>query len=62
MLSVRGGWENKRGELEQRLSDILGQPWTISADPWALYPYADEYSWAQQCLGDAISRFVSLKP
>ncbi|KAJ4014475.1 hypothetical protein NW752_007237 [Fusarium irregulare] len=52
--NIRDGWENKKGELEQRLSDILGQPWTISADPWALYPYAEEYSWAQQCLGDTI--------
>ncbi|RBR14029.1 uncharacterized protein FIESC28_07995 [Fusarium coffeatum] len=57
--NIWDGWENKKGELEQRLSDILGQPWTISADPWALYPYAEEYSWAQQSLGDAIFSLVS---
>ncbi|KAJ4124240.1 hypothetical protein NW768_009596 [Fusarium equiseti] len=57
LKNIRDSWENTRGDHEQRLSEILGQPWTISVDPPALYPYAED-DWAQQCLGDVIARSV----
>ncbi|RFN46336.1 hypothetical protein FIE12Z_9410 [Fusarium flagelliforme] len=55
--NLRDSWENTRGDHEQRLSEILGQPWTTSVDPSALYPYAED-DWAQQGLGDVIARYV----
>jgi hypothetical protein len=56
---VRDSFENPKQDLEGRLSEILGQPWTIKVDPLALYAYAEEGSWASTSLGDLIVRFVS---
>ena len=55
---VRDSWENTKEEREKKLSDLLGQPWTINVDPKAIYPYAEEGSWGATSLGDLIVGFV----
>lgn len=54
--TVRDNWEAKKEEHEQALSEILGQPWTINIDPKAIWPYADDGSWAKTSTGDMLSR------
>ncbi|RGP77081.1 hypothetical protein FLONG3_4820 [Fusarium longipes] len=54
---IRDYWENTRGDHEQRLSEVLGQPWTVVVDPLALYPYA-EGTWCERSLGQAIASYV----
>lgn len=56
--AVRDSFETPKQDIEGRLSQILGQPWTIKVDPLALYAYAEEDSWASTSLGDLIVRFV----
>ncbi|KAI1026786.1 hypothetical protein LB505_000768 [Fusarium chuoi] len=57
---VRDSWENTKEDHKKKLSEILGQPWTINIDPKALYPYAEEGSWGHTSMGDLIVKFVSL--
>lgn len=57
--AVRDSFETPKQDIEGRLSQILGQPWTIKVDPLALYAYAEEDSWASTSLGDLIVRSVS---
>ncbi|KAF4981466.1 hypothetical protein FZEAL_2709 [Fusarium zealandicum] len=59
--NIRDSWENVKGDWEKKLSDLLGQSWTVDVDPKALYPYAEENSWASTSLGDTIARQV-MKP
>ncbi|RSM20603.1 hypothetical protein CDV31_000581 [Fusarium ambrosium] len=56
--NIRDGWENKKEEWEKKLSDLLGESWTIDIDPKALYPYAEADSWASTSLGDCINGYV----
>ncbi|KAF5655966.1 hypothetical protein FHETE_11113 [Fusarium heterosporum] len=56
--NLRDSWENTKQEHENQLSDILGQPWTISVDPKAIYAYVEPDSWGSTCLGDVIVSYV----
>ncbi|KAM0561460.1 hypothetical protein ACHAPJ_003341 [Fusarium lateritium] len=56
--NIRDSWENTKEEREKKLSDLLGQPWTINVDPKAIYPYAEEGSWGATSLGDLIVGYV----
>ncbi|KAF4462926.1 hypothetical protein FALBO_10255 [Fusarium albosuccineum] len=57
--NIRDEWENKKEELEQNLSEVLGVSWTVDVDFRALYPYAQDSSdWAANCLGEVIARYV----
>jgi hypothetical protein len=51
--TVRDEWENNKAELEKKLSDLLGQPWTFEVTPTAIYPYHGD-RWAKDQLGSCI--------
>lgn len=53
--SVRDEFESKKADLEKQISDILGTAWTIDINPNAIYPYAEENSYASNSLGDCIA-------
>ncbi|KAM5353970.1 hypothetical protein ACJ41O_000620 [Fusarium nematophilum] len=57
--NVRDNWENVREEWEKKISDVLGESWTIKIDPLAIYAYAEPDSWAQSSLGDTIAGYVA---
>ncbi|KAI3319863.1 hypothetical protein HD806DRAFT_508146 [Xylariaceae sp. AK1471] len=40
--SVRDGWDAKKAEVEQNISDTLGVAWTIDVNPNQIYAYAKE--------------------
>jgi hypothetical protein len=52
--TVRDEWEKKKADFESELAVLLGTPWTIDINPLALYPYAEENSWASNSLGNVI--------
>ncbi|XEV02213.1 hypothetical protein FSHL1_007500 [Fusarium sambucinum] len=54
---IRDSWENKKGEYEEMLSGVLGRPWTVAVDPWALYPYAQNCGY-ETSVGDLIARYI----
>ncbi|KAF5721245.1 hypothetical protein FMUND_3779 [Fusarium mundagurra] len=56
--NIRDSWENTKADHEKKLSEILGQSWTINIDPKALYPYAEEGSWGHTSMGDLIVSYV----
>ncbi|KAF9765446.1 hypothetical protein IL306_002271, partial [Fusarium sp. DS 682] len=56
--NIRDSWENTKEDHEKRLSEILGQPWTINIDPKALFSYAEEGSWGFTSMGDLIVGYV----
>ncbi|KAH6952765.1 hypothetical protein DER45DRAFT_647449 [Fusarium avenaceum] len=56
--NLRDSFETPKQDIEGRLSQILGQPWTIKVDPLALYAYAEEDSWASTSLGDLIVSYI----
>ncbi|KAL3602358.1 hypothetical protein FPOAC2_06665 [Fusarium poae] len=51
-------WEIPRGEYVEMLSRVLGQPWTVAVDPWALYPYAQNCGY-ETSVGELIARYIS---
>ncbi|SPO07090.1 uncharacterized protein DNG_09784 [Cephalotrichum gorgonifer] len=55
--NVRDQWQEKKAELEEKLSSLFGTTWTIDIDPLVIYPYAEE--WAQASLGEFIYQYVS---
>lgn len=54
-IEVRDDWENKKTDHEQKLSDVLGQPWTVDINPLALFPYAKD-GYAKESTGSMISQ------
>ncbi|KAH7140463.1 hypothetical protein B0J13DRAFT_421886, partial [Dactylonectria estremocensis] len=56
---IRDNWESKREGLEKAISDILGEPWTININPNAIWPYAEDNSWAKTSTGKMIQRYVA---
>ena len=51
---VRDSWENKKGEIEEQISTLLGEKWTFDINPLAIYPYAEEGSYGNTALGNCI--------
>jgi hypothetical protein len=39
---VRDDWEAKKADIEAKLSEILGTPWTFEVDLLQIYAYAQE--------------------
>ncbi|KAH7120723.1 hypothetical protein EDB81DRAFT_631359, partial [Dactylonectria macrodidyma] len=56
---IRDNWESKREGHEKAISDILGEPWTININPNAIWPYAEDNSWAKISTGKMIQRYVA---
>lgn len=55
---IRDNWENRKEELEGKISTLLGAPWTVTIDPKAIYPYGEEGSYAKNSTGDMIRQYV----
>ncbi|KAI0197016.1 hypothetical protein F4808DRAFT_299435 [Astrocystis sublimbata] len=55
--SLRDEWEAKKGDLETKLSTILGVGWTIEVVPNQIYAYAESSSYAQQNLGACLYEY-----
>jgi len=51
---VRDSWENKKGEIEEQISTLLGEKWKFDINPLAIYPYAEEGSYGNTALGNCI--------
>ena len=51
---VRDSWENKKGEIEEQISTLLGEKWKFDINPLAIFPYAAEDSYGHRSLGDCI--------
>lgn len=56
--SLRDDYESKKGEMEKKLSELLGEAWTISINPNAIYPYAAPDSYADRNLGSCLTDYV----
>ncbi|POR37052.1 Uncharacterized protein TPAR_02755 [Tolypocladium paradoxum] len=55
---VRDEWENKKGELEQSISNVLGVPWTLDINPNQIYAYAtDDY--AKRATGSMLAGYIN---
>ncbi|KAL2136195.1 hypothetical protein VTI74DRAFT_5073 [Chaetomium olivicolor] len=55
--NVRDEWENSKGDLEKRLSELLGTAWTIDVNPNAIWPYHND-GYAKESLGSCIKAYV----
>ncbi|KAK5625470.1 hypothetical protein RRF57_001186 [Xylaria bambusicola] len=56
--SVRDGWEAKKGDLEAKVTKILGTEWTIDVNPNQVFAYAgEERSYARESLGACIHEY-----
>ncbi|KAK4129076.1 hypothetical protein N657DRAFT_630045 [Parathielavia appendiculata] len=51
--NVRDEWENKKADLEEQLSGVLGTAWTIDIQPNAIWPYHND-GYAKESLGSCI--------
>ncbi|KAI8627621.1 hypothetical protein F5Y19DRAFT_465808 [Xylariaceae sp. FL1651] len=51
--NVRDAWDAKKEELEGKISEILGTPWTIDVNPNQIYAYAND-GYAKESLGACI--------
>ncbi|KAI8965553.1 hypothetical protein F5Y11DRAFT_294758 [Daldinia sp. FL1419] len=56
--NIRDEWDNKKSDLEQKLSDTLTRPWTVDVNPNQLYAYATE-SYAKESLGSCIAEYIN---
>jgi hypothetical protein len=56
---VRDEFENNKAELEKTLSTVLGGvEWKVDINPLAIYPYAEQDSYAQRDLGGTLKGYV----
>lgn len=51
---MRDEWETKRPELEERISKILGEKWTVTTNPNLLYVYTTDESYKAR-IGEVIT-------
>ncbi|KAI1656083.1 hypothetical protein F4813DRAFT_365262 [Daldinia decipiens] len=56
--NIRDEWDNKKSDLEQKLSDTLATPWTVDVNPNQLYAYAEE-GYAKESLGSCIAEYIN---
>ncbi|KIH93437.1 hypothetical protein SPBR_04339 [Sporothrix brasiliensis 5110] len=55
--NVRDEWENKKEEMEKKLSDKLGVAWTFDINPLAIFPYAKD-DWGKTSLGSILYSYA----
>jgi hypothetical protein len=58
-LPVRDEFENNKADLETKLSKALGAEWKVDINPLAIYPYAQEGSYAQRSLGACLKAYAA---
>ena len=51
---MRDEWENKKPEIEARISKALSEQWTVTTNPNLLYVYTDDESYKSR-IGSVIS-------
>ncbi|KAI0098424.1 hypothetical protein F4814DRAFT_121591 [Daldinia grandis] len=56
--NIRDEWDNKKSDIEQKLSDTLTTPWTVDVNPNQLYAYAEE-GYAKESLGSCIADYIN---
>jgi hypothetical protein len=56
---VRDNWEGRKAGLEEELTTLFGQPWTIEVNPNQIYAYAEE-GYAKESPGSMISQYVEM--
>lgn len=59
--SVRDDWDAKKADVEARITEILGVPWTIEVNPNQIYAYAKS-GYAKENLGACIHEYVFKTP
>lgn len=52
---MRDEWDNKKADVEKKISDILTVPWTIEVNPNQIYAYAKS-DYAKESLGSCLAR------
>lgn len=52
--AVRDDWDAKKGDIESKLSEILGVAWTINVNPHQIYAYSDSSAYAKENLGSCL--------
>ncbi|KAI0453893.1 hypothetical protein F5B21DRAFT_504782 [Xylaria acuta] len=55
--SVRDDWDAKKGNIEARLSEILGVAWTVDVNPNQIYAYSDSSAYAKENLGSCLHEY-----
>ncbi|KAI1644978.1 uncharacterized protein F4817DRAFT_345192 [Daldinia loculata] len=56
--NIRDEWDNKKFDLEQKLSDTLTTSWTVDVNPNQLYAYAEE-GYAKESIGSCIAEYIN---
>ncbi|KAJ3344102.1 hypothetical protein HDU93_003265 [Gonapodya sp. JEL0774] len=57
-INVRDGFESKKEQLEAKITELLGQKWTIEINPNAIFPYSVEGSYGRDSLGECLTAYV----
>ncbi|KAK3382723.1 hypothetical protein B0T24DRAFT_602357 [Lasiosphaeria ovina] len=55
--NVRDEWDSNKASIEGQLSELLGVPWTVEANPNAIWPYHND-GYAKESLGSCIKSYV----
>ncbi|KAI0409299.1 hypothetical protein F4802DRAFT_243833 [Xylaria palmicola] len=55
--SVRDDWDAKKGNLETKLSEILGTAWTVDVNPNQVFAYSDKSAYAKENLGACLHEY-----
>ncbi|KAK2746325.1 hypothetical protein FQN57_003207 [Myotisia sp. PD_48] len=55
--NVRDEWESNKPDLENQLSELLSEAWTIDINPSAIWPYHND-GYAKDSLGSCIKAYV----
>ncbi len=56
--TVRDNWENKKADFEEKLSSILGVPWTFNYDTNGLYKIAVDSGLSGEPISDPGSMYA----
>ncbi|RMZ86778.1 hypothetical protein DV736_g5994, partial [Chaetothyriales sp. CBS 134916] len=56
--NLRDKWETKKPGFEQELSDLLGEPWTITTNPNLIYANAEDPEY-QNRIGEVITWYIN---
>jgi hypothetical protein len=56
VTTVRDAWETEKPKFEEKISTMLGTAWTFDINPNAIFPYAEENSYASNSLGACIAK------
>ncbi|KAI0190696.1 hypothetical protein EV127DRAFT_388616 [Xylaria flabelliformis] len=55
--NVRDEWDAKKGEVEAKISEILGVAWTIDVNPNQIYAYSESSAYAKERIGSCLYEY-----